>query len=67
MVKIFFVTTTTQFNLKIKSLVWPTTHRQPQTQCQQYLSYYLPDSDQTVKEGFWDKQQQQQQQQQQQD
>ena len=31
-----------------------------QTQCQQYLSCYLPDFNQTLKLGSWDEQQQQQ-------
>ena len=31
-----------------------TTHHPPQTQCQQYLSCYLPDFDQTLIVGFWD-------------
>ena len=33
------------------------THPPPttmQTQCQQYLSYYRPNFDQTLKVGFWD-------------
>ena len=35
-----------------------------QTQCQQYLSCYWPDFNQTLKLGSWDDEQQQQQQQQ---
>ena len=39
-------------------------HHPPQTQCQQYLSCYWPNFNQTLKVGFWDLQQQQQQKQQ---
>ena len=39
------------------TLVQPPT----QTKCQQYLSYYWADFNQTLKSGSWDEQQQQQQ------
>ena len=54
---------------QLKSWVWhendfnppPPTHHPPtQTQCQQYLSCYWPDFNQSLKLGSWDEQQQQQ-------
>ena len=66
MVFIFITQTKHQLNSKVgwgtkMTLIHPPTTTQ--IQCQQYLSCYWPDFNQTLKLGSWDEQQQQQQQQ----